>query len=1098
MDQLKSLSTSITGAVKGTLKNSMANVGFGGGNSDTALLQACDEVINERAPRPWDKTTISQVIGAVRSSSEDVQFQGLSAMVLLSQDDQNKLLIGEAGGVPPLLEACNLQNAKAQYAAARCVWNLATIEPNRFAIVNSGGLEAVSRVLLAQASANQYAGLRILFHLCESPELHKAVLKTQLPYSVTKLIASPVDQVSYMSASTMSYLAETEPEHPSLVNESFIGSLANITREGSNKTKVAGLTLVRSLAANHETVKKLASSGVIEALHEAIQSPDESLNYIAMSTLCKIPYLVENQLGRFIPSVITHMGSDRSSVVGAAANFIRTYIHNEDMRTAIIKKNDYLPFINALKSDDAFVQSAGALALNAIVKVPEAASAYVAQGGIASLAALLHQDETAQTSAVSILWPLTFTPAHHESIRQLCLADLKKIAKKHSDDSTKYLACLVLSSVFVRSMEPGEDKENSGAVKDFLSANDFKTAHLAYELTREDAAGINTFFDTTHEQGQMLAVWSFAYISKRTPQVFLEADGYDGLDHFATAGALDVAHVATQVLNEMDLSESLTPQDAGAMLDFFIGDIKEELGNVEALGKKRDQAERDLKVNYKKRENIDKLRLFEPHSFVSSEVNAKLAVAARQRQKIDSVHNDLVNQLDEIDPLLPSLQKEIDVFKTLYAKEEDKTKINALRSQIAELALQIAEVAKKIDGETSVKEGYEGERRTLVAKLSTRDQLEKERVGVVAELQDVQYQIDNFDTVMQEMDREGSGIADQQAETQAKLDELREKQDNLLKQIQHVNDEIKDWNRKLGDYESLRSTIVRFKALRKEVKDKYGDELNELVEFHELLGGLMTSGYAKLRALSGEETPHDSGNALSKESVHDLLDFGSKAEVALDERVSELFSELSDGKLTTERKLKELQDELKTLENLIDYTQVDLARVIDKSSVASLRKGQMPTRDQLELRKKQVTDDLHRIDKERDALKTVSTDIDALNEKIEEQAKIVGHDQAHKRRIEAEMNELERQRHSIELALGTDLNKFAEAFSRFKKSRAALQAKLRPLLANIAQWKELFPVEKRLTLEAWTSFMSIARDIQVVVDGLSNAKADTLFVNEQS
>jgi hypothetical protein len=61
-----------------------------------------------------------------------------------------------------------------------------------------------------------------------------------------------------------------------------------------------------------------------------------------------------------------------------------------------------------------------------------------------------------------------------------------------------------------------------------------------------------------------------------------------------------------------------------------------------------------------------------------------------------------------------------------------------------------------------------------------------------------------------------------------------------------------DWERRLKEYEELRAIVEKFKRLRKDVKEKYGAELNDLAEFHNLLGGLMTTGYQKLKALSGQ------------------------------------------------------------------------------------------------------------------------------------------------------------------------------------------------------------------------------------------------------
>jgi pyruvate kinase len=138
----------------------------------------------------------------------------------------------------------------------------------------------------------------------------------------------------------------------------------------------------------------------------------------------------------------------------------------------------------------------------------------------------------------------------------------------------------------------------------------------------------------------------------------------------------------------------MKPQEASALLDFFLGDIKLEVETVDKIKVKKEELERDLKVRYKKRENIDKLHLFRPLEFVSESTNNKLKAAALIREEIDRISISLSIRLEEVDQMMPALQRDIDVFKTLFAKEEDKQRLRSLKQAIADLSKQVAECRK--------------------------------------------------------------------------------------------------------------------------------------------------------------------------------------------------------------------------------------------------------------------------------------------------------------------------------------------------------------------------------------------------------------------
>jgi vacuolar-type H+-ATPase subunit I/STV1 len=99
----------------------------------------------------------------------------------------------------------------------------------------------------------------------------------------------------------------------------------------------------------------------------------------------------------------------------------------------------------------------------------------------------------------------------------------------------------------------------------------------------------------------------------------------------------------------------------------------------------------------------------------------------------------------------------------------------------------------------------------------------------------------------------------------------------------------------------------------------------------------------------------------------------------------------------------------------------------------------MPSKQQLESRKKELEESLARLEKELADLLTLETELSALNIKIEEQTRVIAREGSRKRALEEEIATLEQQVRVLHSALEGDLAKFAEAFGRFKKSRAELQ-----------------------------------------------------------
>jgi len=371
--------------------------------------------------------------------------------------------------------------------------------------------------------------------------------------------------------------------------------------------------------------------------------------------------------------------------------------------------------------------------------------------------------------------------------------------------------------------------------------------------------------------------------------------------------------------------------------------------------------------------------------------------------------------------------------------------------------------------------------------------MEIQLIQLVVDLEDVNYQIDNYDQAISDMEAAVGDIEPILAELTARLEELLVEQKEKSDAVISIDEEVTKFETSQTKYEKLVDTIKKFKYLRGELKAKYGEELSDLVELHQFLGSLMTAGYNQLKALSGEETPRSSDSAFSKENLDKFLDYGSKAEVELDERVSSLWSQLEGGLFDARKRLKDAKEAAASCDEKVNIARLNIQREKDKVTVADMRRGQMPAKDQLDIIKRKIIDKIGKIDDEFKEIEKLQDPIDKLTDKIEEETKTLAHDEAHKRKLDADLMEYKRQIKMIEANLDQDLDKFAKAFGSFKRHRAELQALMRPLLAKVAEWKKTFDEERAVMEEAWNSFHMISVEITSQIERIRLAKEDVLF-----
>ena len=147
---------------------------------DAAKTEAADALWNLVYDDDDNKVLIAEAGGIpllvelLRDGSAKAKFEAAAALCELAWDDDNPVLIAEAGGIPPLVELLRDGSADAKQQAANALWYLAsTNDANAVEIAAAVGLEAL--VQLARRGRVTVNNQWILTH-ASLPAKRKAAL----------------------------------------------------------------------------------------------------------------------------------------------------------------------------------------------------------------------------------------------------------------------------------------------------------------------------------------------------------------------------------------------------------------------------------------------------------------------------------------------------------------------------------------------------------------------------------------------------------------------------------------------------------------------------------------------------------------------------------------------------------------------------------------------------------------------------------------------------------------------------------------------------------------------------------------------------------
>ena len=290
-------------------------------------------------------TNVFQELDAQKSLDSMCQ-HSCRALFALSANDDNKLLIEQAGGLRPLVRCLRARSWHIQWHAAGAVANLAIEKKNKLKIVQHGGLEPLIELAFSDRDRVQRQVARGLFALAAHPDIRPGIVDSNGLQALNHLLSSHHEEVQRNAVGAIGNIAMSDNLKDRVFEEGIvipILDLANSTNEFVQRQTARTLFTLSA----HESVKSVIvrEGGLLPLVHLA----QSSFSRMASSELP----------GQVVPSEVFEIQRD---VAGAIAN-IAIGRGNKDK---VADSGAIYPLIQLATSPNANVQRQAARALFAL------------------------------------------------------------------------------------------------------------------------------------------------------------------------------------------------------------------------------------------------------------------------------------------------------------------------------------------------------------------------------------------------------------------------------------------------------------------------------------------------------------------------------------------------------------------------------------------------------------------------------------------------------------------------------------------------------------------------------------------------------------
>ena len=236
----------------------------------SALASLCDnEPTNQIAIAK--SGGVQHLIGWLSTPSEEVQVQAARAMFAVSSNNsQTQSLVGKLGGITQLVELCKKGVLEAQQHAASALWHLASLSENRALIKEANGIPPLVGLLVAEGWIAPQIASMVLVRLAEgSTRAAVAIAEAGGVRPFVNLLTSGNDATQQMAAAALAAIGKISVNRDRIANAGAIGPLIKLIYSTTLGTPETAARALSYLARNDSDEDALSDTGGDDIAHIA-------------------------------------------------------------------------------------------------------------------------------------------------------------------------------------------------------------------------------------------------------------------------------------------------------------------------------------------------------------------------------------------------------------------------------------------------------------------------------------------------------------------------------------------------------------------------------------------------------------------------------------------------------------------------------------------------------------------------------------------------------------------------------------------------------------------------------------------------------------
>eukprot|EP00435_Cladocopium_sp_Y103_P017605 s551_g4.t1 len=313
--------------------------------SDREKKKAAESLANLALKNDENKVAIAAaggippLVALVTSGSDAAKTQAAFALRNLAlKNDQNRAAIAAAGGIPPLIALVTSSSDSAKKEAARALGHVGLNDQSRAAIAAAGGIPPlVALVTSGSDSAKEYAA-GALANLADENEAAIAAAGGIPP--LVALVTSGSDAAKEFAAGALGNVAVNDQIEAAIAAAGGIPPLVALVTSGSDAAKQYAASALANLAMNDENKVAIAAAGGIPPLVALVTSGSDAAKEHAAATLASLASNDQNQApiaaAGGIPPLVALVTSGSDSAKAEAAGALRILAKNSQNKETIV------------------------------------------------------------------------------------------------------------------------------------------------------------------------------------------------------------------------------------------------------------------------------------------------------------------------------------------------------------------------------------------------------------------------------------------------------------------------------------------------------------------------------------------------------------------------------------------------------------------------------------------------------------------------------------------------------------------------------------------------------------------------------------------